>query len=118
MIPGGAVQRKIAANYIFLPGFPLVRQGYVVLEEGRVKEVVDMGGEIHEIAALEFYGGMLVAGYVEEELPALEEDMPLLPFLEKCYQARCGRPFALALLEGADLRQLCWKKQARLRKLS
>ena len=32
--------RKIAANYICLPGFPLVKNGYVILEQGRVKDVV------------------------------------------------------------------------------
>ena len=33
--------RKIAANYICLPGFPLVKNGYVILEQGRV---IDCGG--------------------------------------------------------------------------
>ena len=48
--------RKIAANYICLPGFPLVKNGYVILEQGRVKDVVDTGGRIREIQGLEFYG--------------------------------------------------------------
>ena len=46
--------RKIAANYICLPGFPLVKNGYVILEQGRVKDVVDTGGRIREIQGLEF----------------------------------------------------------------
>ena len=45
--------RKIAANYICLPGFPLVKNGYVILEQGRVKDVVDTGGRIREIQGLE-----------------------------------------------------------------
>ena len=53
--------RKIAANYICLPGFPLVKNGYVILEQGRVKDVVDTGGRIREIQGLEFYGGLIVA---------------------------------------------------------
>ena len=52
--------RKIAANYIFVPGYPLVKNGYVVLENGRIADVVDTGGVILEIQGLEFYGGMLV----------------------------------------------------------
>jgi len=52
--------RKIAANYICLPGFPLVKNGYVILEQGRVKDVVDTGGRIREIQGLEFYGGLIV----------------------------------------------------------
>ena len=50
--------RKIAANYICLPGFPLVKNGYVILEQGWVKDVVDTGGRIREIQGLEFYGGL------------------------------------------------------------
>ena len=56
--------RKIAANYICLPGFPFVKNGYVILEQGRVKDVVDTGGRIREIQGLEFYGGLIVAAYV------------------------------------------------------
>lgn len=37
--------RKIAANYILLPGFEFVRR-YVVLKSGKVVDVVNTGGEI------------------------------------------------------------------------
>lgn len=36
--------RKVAANYLFFPGYPLIKNGYVVLEQDQVKEVVDTGG--------------------------------------------------------------------------
>lgn len=65
--------RKIAANYICLPGFPLVKNGYVILEQGRVKDVVDTGGRIREIQGLEFYGGLIVAAYVAAYQERLEE---------------------------------------------
>ena len=65
--------RKIAANYICLPGFPLVKNGYVILEQGRVKDVVDTGGRIREIQGLEFYGGLIVAAYVAAYQGRLEE---------------------------------------------
>ena len=38
--------RKIAANYILLPGFEFVKNGYVVLKDGMVVDVVNTGGEI------------------------------------------------------------------------
>lgn len=56
--------RKIAANYIFLPGYPLVRNGYVVIDGQNVVDVVNTGGFIREIPGLEFYGGMIVAGFL------------------------------------------------------
>ena len=71
--------RKIAANYICLPGFPLVKNGYVILEQGRVKDVVDTGGRIREIQGLEFYGGLIVAAYVAAYQERLEEGDLLLP---------------------------------------
>ena len=37
--------RKIAANYIFLPDSPLIKNGYVVIEQGEVR-VVNTGGHI------------------------------------------------------------------------
>lgn len=70
--------RKIAANYICLPGFPLVKNGYVILEQGRVKDVVDTGGRIREIQGLEFYGGLIVAAYVAAYQGRLEEGDLLL----------------------------------------
>ena len=36
--------RKIAANYILLPGFEFVKNGYVVLKDGKVMDVVNTGG--------------------------------------------------------------------------
>ena len=52
--------RKIAANYICLPGFPLVKNGYVILEQGRVKEEGDLLlpwlGEIYRRGGEEYQG--------------------------------------------------------------
>ena len=58
--------RKIAANYILLPGFEFVKNGYVVLKDGKVMDVVNTGGEIREIPCLEFYGGMIVDDCVRQ----------------------------------------------------
>ena len=60
--------RKIAANYILLPGFEFVKNGYVVLKDGMVVDVVNTGGEIREIPCLEFYGGMLVDDRVRQHI--------------------------------------------------
>ena len=43
--------RKIAANYILLPGFEFVKNGYVVLKGGKVVDVAEferrvMNGEL------------------------------------------------------------------------
>lgn len=42
--------RKIAANYIFLPGYPLVRNGYVVIDG----QNVDRRGETREVLFVRF----------------------------------------------------------------
>ena len=60
--------RKIAANYILLPGFEFVKNGYIVLKDGMVVDVVNTGGEIREIPCLEFYGGMLVDDRVRQHI--------------------------------------------------
>lgn len=109
--------RKIAANYIFLPGFPLLHNGYVVQGEQGELELVDTGGEIREIAALEFYGGMIVAGYLREESDFWPEEGDLLALIGESYQKACGREYCPAILEGADLSRLVWKKKARIRNL-
>lgn len=106
--------RKIAANYIFLPGFPLTKNGYVVLPDAGPAEVVNTGGQIREIAGLEFYGGLIVADFAAAVLKCSEEDTLLLPFLEVCYRQQPATAYRLALIEGADLLALKWRKNARI----
>lgn len=109
--------RKIAANYICLPGFPLVKNGYVILEQGRVKEVVDTGGQIREIQGLEFYGGLIVAAYVAACQEELEEGDLLLPWLDKVYR-RGGKEYqGVGIWEGADLLKLTWTSKTKFRLL-
>lgn len=109
--------RKIAANYVFLPGFPLTKNGYVVFREGGKTEVVDTGGKMREIAGLEFYGGWIVPEYVIARQALLAPGEKLLPFLEQCFVEK-GTDFKrVALIEGADLIQLTWRTEARIRLL-
>ena len=109
--------RKIAANYICLPGFPLVKNGYVILEQGRVKDVVDTGGRIREIQGLEFYGGLIVAAYVAAYQERLEEGDLLLPWLDEIYR-RGGEEYqGVGIWEGADLLKLTWTNNTKFRLL-
>lgn len=94
--------RKIAANYILLPGFEFVKNGYVVLKDGKVVDVVNTGGEIREIPCLEFYGGMIVDARVRQHIQWVPGD----PIREKIFQLYresevCGN--GLALIQGAVL---------------
>jgi len=98
--------RKIAANYLFLPGFPLLRQGYVVWEDGAIREVVDTGGELREIQGLEFYGGMLVSAVLLEKRGSWQAGQSLLPFLTECYKEPDEAAPGLALIKGADLKRM------------
>lgn len=105
--------RKIAANYIFLPGFPLTKNGYVVLEEGKAAAVVDTGEEIREIQGLEFYGGWIVASCALAFQSELKAGDSLVPWLRKLYD-RCGEECgSIGIWEGVDLRNLVWREEAR-----
>lgn len=110
-------ERKIAANYIFWPGRPLVKNGYIVVRGDGHVEVKETGGRIWEIEGLEFYGGLIVPGRVCCCAGAFREGEALLPVLERCYAAWEDRDFAPALIEGADLRALAWRTGAVVRLL-
>lgn len=109
------MKRKIAANYIYLPGFPLVKNGYVVWENGQAVEVVDTGEQIREIQGLEFYGGLIVPDYVREYSRKWQAGESLLTVLEKVLAEMSEKQYVLAVIEGADLRKLNWKDGARIR---
>lgn len=109
--------RKIAANYIYLPEYPFVKNGYVVLEGERVQEVVDTEGRVREIQGLEFYGGLIVPDYVRTFGQVPEAGELFMPFLEKLL-GQYGTDYrGVAILEGADLLEFKWKEGARFRKL-
>lgn len=109
--------RRIASNYIYLPGHDLVKYGYVEFGEQREVKVIDTGGQMYEIAGLEFYGGLIVPGYVCTEVGLFQNDSALLSTLDYLY-ARNNEPFyQVAIIEGADLRELTWKPGARIRLL-
>lgn len=110
--------RKIASNYIFLPGYPLVRYGYVVLEGREVKEVVDAGGVMRETAGVEFYGGMVVAPFLlERERYRWRAGDSLLSFLTECYRSREGAGEGLALLQGADWQRMVFREETVIERL-
>lgn len=111
------MKRKIAANYISLPGFPFVKNGYVVWDNGNVIDVVDTGGQVKEIQGLEFYGGMIVPGFVGEYVNKFQVGEDLLPVLNEIYLKYSGVYYTLAILEGADLKELKWRVGTRVCKL-
>lgn len=105
--------RKIAANYILLPGFEFVKNGYIVLKDGMVVDVVNTGGEIREIPCLEFYGGMLVDDRVRQHIVWSPGD----PIREKILQLhRENKAYGngLALIQGADFSHFIWTPESRI----
>lgn len=109
--------RKIAANYIYLPGYTLVKNGYVELGCNGEIRVTDTGGRIKEIAGLEFYGGLIVPGFVCEASALFENNVPLLTVLDQLYAQHHDTFNRIAIIEGADLREMTWKSGARIRLL-
>lgn len=114
---GKAGGRKIAANYIFLPGLPLVKNGYVEIAGPQGVKVVDTGGKVKEIAGLEFYGGLIVPDYVCVYEASFLPEMKMLPFLEQLFAQKGNIYQGIAIIEGADLQQLVWKEKAKIRLL-
>lgn len=106
--------RKIAANYLFFPAYPLIKNGYVILEHNCVKEVVDTGGVIREIQGLEFYAGILVAGFVWNKQLNCKPGEPLLPAIEEVYFQEYRETNGVALIEGADLKTLTSRQGMRI----
>ena len=105
--------RKIAANYILLPGFEFVKNGYVVLKDGMVVDVVNTGGELREIPGLEFYGGMLVDDLVRQHI-VWSRGGPIREKILQLYRENkaCGN--GLALIQGADFSHFIWTPESRI----
>lgn len=108
--------RKIASNYVYLPAYPLVKNGYIIWDEGQLRDVVDTGGITREIQGLEFYGGMLVAGFVRELIPDWQSGDHLLERIGKLY-SEYDKITDLALIQGADLLTFQWINGSRINQL-
>lgn len=113
----GEKVRRIAANYIYLPGHTLVKNGYVELRGNGDIRVIDTGGRIKEIAGLEFYGGLIVPEFVSDATTLFESNAPLLTVLDQLYAQHRDAFNRIAIIEGADLREMMWKSGARIRLL-
>ncbi|MDR1756949.1 MAG: hypothetical protein LBR65_08350 [Culturomica sp.] len=107
--------RKVGAHYIYLPGFPLVKNGYAVLNGPVVTDVVETGGIVRELPALEFYGGMLVASELAGKEGSFAAGEPLLPRMDALYKALHATTNGLAILEGADLQTLTGRPGMKIR---
>lgn len=56
---------KFSANYIYLGNGEILKYGIIKLnEEGKITEIVDTKGVLKEEAGMQFYGGIIVPGFV------------------------------------------------------
>ncbi|MDL2231716.1 hypothetical protein LJB85_03150 [Porphyromonadaceae bacterium OttesenSCG-928-L07] len=102
--------RKIASNYIYLPGFPLIKNGYLVMDQNTVIDVVDTHGVIKEFHSLEFYGGMIVDGQLLNAKMDHLTGKDIISFLDQEYAKPNFTSKGLAIIKGADLSQLIFLK--------
>lgn len=56
--------QKYSSNYVFYPGNGILRFGIIVVDNDIVIDIIDTGGQIKEIASLEFYSGLIVVGNI------------------------------------------------------
>ena len=109
--------RLVTANYLFLPGFPLLKFGQVKLQNRIIVDVIDTGGKICEKPGLEFYGGLLVAGGVQGQI-IWETGDDLLERLSFFYRENPGKVcVGLCLIVGADLLDFKWIKSSGITRL-
>ncbi|MGB5988215.1 MAG: hypothetical protein WBG43_00520 [Marinifilaceae bacterium] len=59
--------KKYSSNYVFSPDKGIMSFGIVVVEDATVTDIIDINGEIREIAGLEFYSGYLIIGDIEKD---------------------------------------------------
>ena len=58
--------RKITANYIFPINSKPLKNGIIILnDDNRIVDLIDTKGQLKEIQNLEFYGGIIVPGFVD-----------------------------------------------------
>ena len=59
------MQRKVSAHYIFPGGRSPIKRGIVVVDEnGEITDLIDNGGNLPESEKLEFYDGIITAGFI------------------------------------------------------
>lgn len=109
--------REIAANYIYLPKAGLIKNAYISYCETGFGMLTDPGIGIREIQGLEFYGGIIVAGYVKRFASLFHDGAELLSVLDEIYQNQGKQLEGLCIIEGADLVNLKWTASARIRVL-
>ena len=95
----------------------MVKNGYIVFGDNGSVEVVDTGGEVREIAGLEFYGGLIVPDFVCRISSDFRIDAPILPVLDSVFSLYSDCAVKAAIIEGADLRSFVWKAGAHIRLL-
>lgn len=64
--------RKISANFIFPVISPPIKYGILVIgKKNTITEVVESDGILKEQANLEFYNGILVPGFIADDMPLI-----------------------------------------------
>ena len=91
--------RRFSAHYIITGTGTVLKKGIVsVNDEGVITELTDTGGELTELASVEFYNGILVPGFINShchlELSHLRnvfpEKLKMAAFLKNIWQLRAA----------------------------
>src|SRR5665647_2100478 len=89
--------RKLSAHYIITGTGAVLQKGIVILsDDGSVMDIIDIKGELDEMANVEFYSGVLIPGFVNAhchlELSHLQNVFPektgLPGFLNNVFEHR------------------------------
>ncbi|MDR0981721.1 MAG: hypothetical protein LBM07_00560 [Culturomica sp.] len=109
--------RKIGANYIFIPEYPLTKNGYLVIDNNNITNIVDTGGIIKEFHGLEFYGGMIVDLRCKTIILQNIVGENIIKVLTDFYRSLSSATDGIAVLESADLKNMRFTALNRLKTL-
>ena len=91
--------RKFSAHYIITGTGDVLKKGVIAVnDEGIITELIDTGGDLTEMASVEFYNGILIPGFINShchlELSHLRnvfpEKMKMAGFLKSIWQLRAA----------------------------
>lgn len=107
--------KKFTSNYVYSQETGLIRFGVIQVDENVGLKVIDTGGEMKEIASLEFHSGILIVGEISEmNFASLLNEKSSFEDLFKLIDNERN---TVSLLSNIDFENKCLKQDSRLKRI-
>ena len=107
--------KKFTSNYVYSQETGLIRFGVIQVDENVGLKVIDTGGEMKEIASLEFHSGILIVGEISEKHFVLLQKN--ISSFEDLFKSIDNERNTLSLLTNIDFENKCLKHDSRLKRI-